>query len=101
MAASIRISGWIVTLARCPVKEARTDPNLRETASKTASSGFKYVLAAGTLQPGTTNYWKVVGKTMALQTKTSPVWSFTTAGSAPPPPPPAAGESCCMPRMQQ
>ena len=41
---------------------------------------------------GTTYYWKVVGKTMALQTKTSAVWSFTTAGVAPPPPPTGTAE---------
>ena len=41
-----------------------------------------------TLTGGTTYYWRIVAKTMALQTKTSAVWSFTTAGGAPPPPPP-------------
>jgi phosphatidylserine/phosphatidylglycerophosphate/cardiolipin synthase-like enzyme len=40
------------------------------------------------LVPGTLYYWKVVGKTMANQTATSPVWTFTTSGTAPPPPPP-------------
>jgi phosphatidylserine/phosphatidylglycerophosphate/cardiolipin synthase-like enzyme len=40
----------------------------------------------GTLLPGTTYYWKVVAKTMALQTRTSPIWSFTTAGTTPIPP---------------
>jgi phosphatidylserine/phosphatidylglycerophosphate/cardiolipin synthase-like enzyme len=40
------------------------------------------------LQTGTTYYWRIVGKTMANQTATSPTWSFTTAGGAPPPPPP-------------
>jgi len=40
------------------------------------------------LQGGTTYYWRVVGKTMANKTATSPVWNFTTAGSGPPPPPP-------------
>jgi phosphatidylserine/phosphatidylglycerophosphate/cardiolipin synthase-like enzyme len=63
-----------------------TDLNLRETPSKTQTSGFKYVIPAGTLQPGTTYYWKVVGKTMALMTRSSLVFSFTTAGTAPPPP---------------
>jgi phosphatidylserine/phosphatidylglycerophosphate/cardiolipin synthase-like enzyme len=63
-------------------------PDLAESASKTATSTFSFVYT-GTLQPGTTYYWKVVGKTMALQTKSSPVWSFTTTGSAPPPPPPS------------
>ena len=36
------------------------------------------------LAPGTTYYWRIVAKTMALQTATGPVLSFTTA-SAPPP----------------
>jgi phosphatidylserine/phosphatidylglycerophosphate/cardiolipin synthase-like enzyme len=44
------------------------------------------------LQPGTTYYWRVVGKTMANQTASSPTWSFTTTGSStPPPPPPPSG----------
>ena len=42
-----------------------------------------------TLAPGTVYYWKIVGKTMANLTKTSPVWYFSTAGSAPPPDPDA------------
>jgi phospholipase D-like protein len=45
----------------------------------------------GALQPGTTYYWRVVGKTMANKTATSPVWNFTTTGAAPPPPPPPTG----------
>ena len=40
------------------------------------------------LQPGTTYYWKIVSKTMALLEKAGPIWSFTTASAAPPPPPP-------------
>ncbi len=40
-----------------------------------------------TLAAGTTYYWKIVSKTMALQAKEGSVWSFTTAGTAPPPPP--------------
>src|SRR5262249_20676241 len=38
-----------------------------------------------TLSPGTTYYWRVVGKTMANITATGPTWSFVTAGSVPPP----------------
>ena len=34
-----------------------------------------------TLEPGTTYFWRVVGKTMANITETGPTWSFTTAGS--------------------
>src|SRR5204863_6610777 len=41
------------------------------------------------LQPGTTYYWRIVGKTMAGMTAKSAIVSFTTAGNAPPPPPPA------------
>jgi acid phosphatase len=41
------------------------------------------------LQPGTTYFWKVVGKTMANQTATGPVWSFTTAGTGSTPAAPA------------
>ena len=65
--------------------------DLPEPSSKTATSTFSFVYP-GPLQPGTTYYWKVVGKTMALQTRSSAVWSFTTAGVAPAPPPPPAGE---------
>ena len=62
--------------------------DLAETPSKTENSTFSYTLPFQ-LQPGTTYYWKVVGKTMALQTKASAVWSFTTGGT--PPPPPSSG----------
>ena len=39
------------------------------------------------LLPGTTYYWRIVGKTWAQRTNSGPVWSFTTAGAAPPPVP--------------
>jgi phosphatidylserine/phosphatidylglycerophosphate/cardiolipin synthase-like enzyme len=57
--------------------------NLAEAPTKTATSTFSYVLPM-TLNPGTTYYWKVVGKTMANMTRSSPVWTFTTAGDPPP-----------------
>jgi phosphatidylserine/phosphatidylglycerophosphate/cardiolipin synthase-like enzyme len=63
------------------------DVNLREKPNKTETSAFTYVLPAGTLLAGTTYYWKVVGKTMALREAASPVWRFTTAGAVSPPPP--------------
>ena len=44
----------------------------------------KYTLTT-TLEPGTKYYWKIVSKTMAFQTASGPVWSFTTAGGPPPP----------------
>jgi phosphatidylserine/phosphatidylglycerophosphate/cardiolipin synthase-like enzyme len=58
--------------------------NLAETPSKSTTSPFSYAHPVA-LQPGTVYYWKVVGKTMALRTRSSPVWSFTTAGSGPAP----------------
>ena len=42
-----------------------TVPDLAETAAKTETSTFS--VAVTTLAPGTTYYWKVVGKTMALR----------------------------------
>ena len=53
----------------------------------------KSVALSGALQPGTTYYWRIVGKTMANRTAASPVWSFTTTGaSAPPPPAPTSSD---------
>ena len=55
-----------------------------ETTSK-----FQLYTVPVTLAPGTVYYWKIVGKTMANLTRSSPVWYFSTAGSAPPPDPDA------------
>jgi phosphatidylserine/phosphatidylglycerophosphate/cardiolipin synthase-like enzyme len=63
--------------------------NLTELPSKNATSTFSYTLPV-VLTPGTKYYWKVVGKTMALRTRSSAVWSFTTADVATPPPAPDA-----------
>jgi phosphatidylserine/phosphatidylglycerophosphate/cardiolipin synthase-like enzyme len=61
--------------------------DLAETPSKTATSTFSFVIPATLpLQAGTTYFWRVVGKTIALKTKTSAVWTFTTAGTTTPPP---------------
>jgi acid phosphatase len=38
-----------------------------------------------TLSPGTTYYWRIVGRTMANISASGPTWSFVTAGSEPPP----------------
>jgi hypothetical protein len=40
-----------------------------------------------TLQPGTKYFWRVVGKTMANETASGPVWSFVTTGASPSPTP--------------
>jgi PKD repeat protein len=37
------------------------------------------------LIPGTTYYWRIVGKTMANKVASGPVWSFTVPGSGPTP----------------
>ena len=60
--------------------------NLAEDPSKkTETSIFSYTLPI-TLTQGTTYYWRVTGKTMALRTRTSATFTFTTSGQAPPPP---------------
>ena len=40
-----------------------------------------------TLNPGTTYFWRIVGKTMANLSASGPTWTFTTSGSAPGPTP--------------
>ena len=47
--------------------------------------GSESYLVSG-LQTGSTYYWRIVGKTMANQTATGPVWRFTTSGTTPPSP---------------
>jgi hypothetical protein len=54
---------------------------LGPTESSSAPRTYQLPLLA----PGTTYYWRVVAKTMALQASVSPVWSFTTSGTAPRP----------------
>ena len=50
----------------------------------TSSSDYKSVTASN-LRPGTTYYWRVVGRTMANISKIGDIWSFTTSGTAAPP----------------
>jgi phosphatidylserine/phosphatidylglycerophosphate/cardiolipin synthase-like enzyme len=52
----------------------------------TSSSDTKVFTVTG-LSPGTTYYWRIVGKTMAIKSAAGPIHSFTTGGDAPPPPP--------------
>jgi phosphatidylserine/phosphatidylglycerophosphate/cardiolipin synthase-like enzyme len=40
------------------------------------------------LLPGTTYYWRIVGKTMANVTRNGPIWHFTTTGGGTVPPAP-------------
>jgi PLD-like domain len=51
------------------------------------TSAYYQRVTLPTLAPGTTYYWKIVSKTMALMTRAGSVSSFTTTGNAPPPPP--------------
>ncbi len=60
-----------------------------DNTKKSATSRSQLML---TLQSGTTYYWRVQSKTMALMTKNGPVWRFTTAGTTPPPPPTGTAE---------
>jgi phosphatidylserine/phosphatidylglycerophosphate/cardiolipin synthase-like enzyme len=63
-------------------------PYVADYVTSAATAGVKSAkesYAVSGLQPGTTYYWQIVGKTMANKTKTGPIWRFTTAGSAPPP----------------
>ena len=62
---------------------AQAGQPLLETGS--ADDGVKETYKLGiTLQPGTTYFWRIVSKTMANQTATGPVWSFTTTSTTPP-----------------
>ena len=57
--------------------------NLELGPSETSSQRQSYSIPVA-LNPGTTYYWRIVSKTMANMSKSSPVWTFTTAGTAPP-----------------
>jgi hypothetical protein len=78
---------YLDTSSSFTTPDARVYANLAETPAKTATSTFSFTVPTA-LAAGTTYYWKVVGKTMALRTRSSVVWSFTTAGAPLPPPPP-------------
>ena len=49
---------------------------------------YKQYTVPTDVAPGTTYYWRIVSKTMADMTATSPVFTFSTEGDTPPPPPP-------------
>jgi hypothetical protein len=46
--------------------------------------GVMETFTVNNLQPGTTYFWRIVGKTWALIANAGPTWSFTTAGTPPP-----------------
>jgi phosphatidylserine/phosphatidylglycerophosphate/cardiolipin synthase-like enzyme len=59
---------------------AQTGQPLLDTGSVDDGVMESYTIPVA-LQPGTTYFWKVVGKTMANVTATGPTWSFVTAGT--------------------
>ena len=61
------------------------DPPLL-AANVAVSPTDNYTFALPALAPGTTYYWRVVNKTMALREAAAGVRSFTTAGGTTPPP---------------
>jgi hypothetical protein len=60
-----------------------------ELGPSESSTDMQSYIVSSELHAFTTYYWKVVAKTMALQERSSPVWSFTTGESAGGVPPPA------------
>ncbi|MGH9195526.1 MAG: phospholipase D-like domain-containing protein, partial [Acidimicrobiia bacterium] len=67
-----------------------TNPNPPLVASNVETGSieddiYEYFIPAATLLPGTTYYWRIVGKTMANVTASGPTWSFTTQGTVGPP----------------
>jgi hypothetical protein len=61
------------------------EPPLAATNLKLGSpaAGIKETYTVRDLLPGTTYYWRIVGKTWAQLGKNGPIWSFTTAGTPP------------------
>lgn len=59
-------------------------PLIASNVVVTATDNHTYALPA--LNPGTTYYWRVVNKTIALRGAAGTVQSFTTAGGSTPPP---------------
>jgi hypothetical protein len=63
-------------------------PIVQDFAPGSATAGVQANRESSTvssLVPGTTYYWRIVGKTMANRVNAGPIWSFTTAGGVPVP----------------
>jgi regulation of enolase protein 1 (concanavalin A-like superfamily) len=73
--------GWIADIY---FGTSLSPPLLQANVSATPSAVHSFALPP--LSAGTTYYWKIVSKTMALQEAPGAVFSFTTAGGTPPPP---------------
>jgi len=59
-------------------------PNATNLKLGSPVAGQRETFTVGNLVPGTTYYWRIVGKTWAYLENSGPTWSFTTAGSPPP-----------------
>ena len=70
-----------VYLGTSPTALALVGPPNQQLGSP--NNGSKEIIGLTDLQPGTTYFWRIVSKTWALQSRTGPVWSFTTAGTPP------------------
>jgi hypothetical protein len=70
-----------IQLGTTPTALAQIGPPNQQLGSP--DDGRRETITVSNLQPGTTYYWRIVSKTWALQSRTGPVWSFTTAGTPP------------------
>lgn len=77
--------------------------NLQPVFQDVELGPYDHMWGVSGLSTGTTYYWAVVSSTMANQTKTSAVRSFTTEGtpSGNPPPPPGSGTPLPSPWAHQ
>src|SRR5439155_6769770 len=64
-----------------------TNPNPPQIVSNqeigSPVDGVRETYTVTDLLPGTTYYWRIVGKSWALLGNSGPTWSFTTSGTAP------------------
>jgi phosphatidylserine/phosphatidylglycerophosphate/cardiolipin synthase-like enzyme len=72
-----------VFLGTSPSELTRITNDVELGPSQSTSDHKQWTLTD--LAPGTTYYWRVVGRTMANLSRTSATWSFRTAGGAAPP----------------
>jgi hypothetical protein len=73
-----------VYLGTDPANLSPIATNLNLGPSESSAQKQEHTIATP-LAPGTTYYWKIVGRTMANKERSSEIWSFTTTGDAPPP----------------
>ena len=79
---------------------------IRDQELGSPDDGIRESYTVSNLLPGTTYYWRIVGKTWAGLEVSGPTWSFTTAGSpsgggSTPLPMPYAGTAAAIPGLLQ